>query len=520
MKRNQLGIIEALTIGDRYNITSDTNNIFVRCGLSHMLAISGFHLSLIFMTLFKALNLFGLNNKIKSVICIVCAVFYAALTGFSLSVTRALVAFIVVMLGNILNQQPDTLNSLGLASVIILLINPFAIVDIGFLLSVLSLLGIVVLLEDLNALCEINIKNRFLKKLYSGVYTTFNQSLSATVFIIPILALFFGSIPVFSPIINIVANIPILIIMYLSVAASILSLLPFSTFAVKLLFVLANFVTKYTLKLLSLFSSLKFVTVSISFKDISVAVLIVLVIVLITVFAEKLKIYKILISFTCICIIIIFSILGKYNVTEKTYISYDNFCSAVIKNNSCVVIGTGRGYYSYSKLDKFLSDNNINKIDAVIIPSDEINVYGGLPYLLNNYYCKTVITDLNYNCCKYVKKIKINNINNCSLSIGNSCNISFLKNGFEYVTFLKTKNTNLAFTYKPANLKAMYNKNIDMLITGKALNNNMVLKNNQYVFNSKYLDISNNIVYNYKLVETDSDFVFYNDNLNTIKGSE
>lgn len=503
--KEQLGVIEALTIGDKTNLSYDTRQIFSRCGLSHMLAISGFHLSLIFMSLYKILGIMRIKKSVSCVICILLAIFYAAMTGFSMSVIRALIAFIVVMLGFLLNQQPDTLNSLGLATIIILLINPYSILDIGFLLSVFSLFGIVVLSDELNELCKRDIKNKVLAKLYKGTYQTFNQSFAATIVIMPLLAFFFGNIPILSPIINLIACFPIIVIMDLSLIAIIFCLIPGVSVLGGIIFYVVDFITKFTLAGLKYISSFRFVAVNISFKYIAIALIVVLIFLSIVIYFDKFKISKVIVSFACVSIVIIFAIIGVVISPEKIMVSSNDFFSAIVKNNSCVVIGSGKGYYSFNKLDRFLSDNNINKIDVLILPSDEYNVCGGLSYLLNNYSCDTVITDKSFRCYPLLRGMNVQDINDSEILLGNKNKINFIKNGMEYITTIETESKNLVFCYRSANLKRLYKNDIDLLVVGKNVSPNMILNENQYVFVANYLDINSDLVYTCKVIDNKKD---------------
>lgn len=139
---DELGGMEAaMLLGDKSRLAQTVEEDFRTAGVSHMLAISGLHLSLL-------CGLFSAGGKRKSFFRPYLAVqailtgFYMALTGFSVSVLRAGAIYLVSLLGYALLQPPDLLTSLGLAAVLIGLPNAYAPCDMGFQLSFCGVLGV------------------------------------------------------------------------------------------------------------------------------------------------------------------------------------------------------------------------------------------------------------------------------------------------------------------------------------------------------------------------------------------
>lgn len=135
------GMEAAMLLGDKSRLSRTVEEAFRTAGVSHMLAISGLHLSLL-------CGLFAAGGKRRQFFRPYLAVqagltlFYMALTGFSVSVLRAGAIYCITLLGYALLQPPDLLTSLGVAAVLIGLPNAYAPCDMGFQLSFCGVLGV------------------------------------------------------------------------------------------------------------------------------------------------------------------------------------------------------------------------------------------------------------------------------------------------------------------------------------------------------------------------------------------
>ncbi len=146
-------LLDALVLGNRQQLSLDLQNIFARSGASHILAISGLHLSIVaslFFFLFrKLLSHFtpflirGLDRKGAALMTLVPLAGYALLSGFSPATQRALVMVAVVMASLVMERESITLNALAAAAIVILLFNPAALFSISFQLSFAAVIFIV-----------------------------------------------------------------------------------------------------------------------------------------------------------------------------------------------------------------------------------------------------------------------------------------------------------------------------------------------------------------------------------------
>ena len=168
-----------------------------------MLAVSGSHITYIINAM--AILLSRTSKKVGKVLTILFRIVFMALTGFTSSVIRACIMGILVLTASIIHRKSDTINSLGISAFIILLFNPFAITDVGFLLSYGGTIGIVVLGDKItNGIYKVLSKiTKY--KLIKYIINSFSITLSANIILIPIMAYKFSTISITFWISNILA---------------------------------------------------------------------------------------------------------------------------------------------------------------------------------------------------------------------------------------------------------------------------------------------------------------------------
>ncbi|MCQ2353774.1 MAG: competence protein ComEC family protein [Clostridia bacterium] len=127
---------------------------FSRSGVSHLLSVSGLHISVLVGIIFWLLRKLRIGKTPSVVIGVVFVFFYLALIGFPVSAVRASVMLGIVYVSYFGGFDADGVNSLGIAALIILIHSPRAILDIGFILSFCATLGIVIFLPEYKKAAE------------------------------------------------------------------------------------------------------------------------------------------------------------------------------------------------------------------------------------------------------------------------------------------------------------------------------------------------------------------------------
>lgn len=142
---NQDNALIALGIlfGEKSNLSTDIKEMFSYAGISHILAVSGLHISVLVMAIYFVLKILKVNKYARLIILSVVLGFYSYLCSFSPSVCRASVMAIILCICDLLQVRYDSLSSLGIAGSIILIFNPFSLFTVSFQLSFLCIFAII-----------------------------------------------------------------------------------------------------------------------------------------------------------------------------------------------------------------------------------------------------------------------------------------------------------------------------------------------------------------------------------------
>lgn len=143
------GLVRAMVLGDRSGLDPETEEAFRASGTYHVVAISGAQVALLAGLLLWPLRRLGVGPLPTALVVCLCLVFYAELVGGQIPVVRAAVMAIVVVLGRAFDLEADLVNLLGLAAALLLLVRPCSVGDVGFQLSFLATLGILILTPPL-----------------------------------------------------------------------------------------------------------------------------------------------------------------------------------------------------------------------------------------------------------------------------------------------------------------------------------------------------------------------------------
>lgn len=195
------GFARALVTGDKSQMDFAERNRLAITGISHTVAVSGLHVSLLVGVL-MALCL--RRRRLAAAVAIPCMLLFAAMLGFSPSVTRAVVMETMLLLAPLLNRENDPPTALGFALLVLLLANPWAIASLSLQLSFLSIAGIscfnLPLGRRIGALLQP--ATRVGGALWRFVAASCSTTLSAIVFTTPVVALRLGTLSLVAPLTN------------------------------------------------------------------------------------------------------------------------------------------------------------------------------------------------------------------------------------------------------------------------------------------------------------------------------
>lgn len=190
--QNQLGLIQALLLGQKKQIDKETYNNFSKAGVVHILAVSGLHVGIVLLLLqwlFKPLTYFKNGRVFRTIIIIILLWGFALIAGFSPSVTRAVSMFSLFAIAINMKRKTNTINILCLSLFPILIFKPNFILEVGFQLSYAAVFSIVMLQPKLYSLY---IPKFFIDKT---IWSVFTVTLTAQLGVLPFSLYYFHQFP-------------------------------------------------------------------------------------------------------------------------------------------------------------------------------------------------------------------------------------------------------------------------------------------------------------------------------------
>ena len=206
-------VVAAMTLGDKSQLTKELRDIYAVSGASHILALSGLHLGIIY-TLLSLLLSRRRWQVISQVVIIVCIWLFVFLVGMSASVVRSAVMITVYALLSLGHRDKMSVNTLAFAAIVMLLFNPKSLFDVGFQLSFMAVLAILLFYP----LFESVWSQQFLfdHRLFRWLWTMLAVSCAAQIGVAPLIAYYFGRISCYFLLTNLVVVPAATLILYLS----------------------------------------------------------------------------------------------------------------------------------------------------------------------------------------------------------------------------------------------------------------------------------------------------------------
>lgn len=185
-------VAEALLIGYRNDLDKDLVQAYSNTGVVHIIAISGLHLGMIYTAMVWLLSFFKrfrFMQVLQPFIILFVIWMFTLVAGAAPSIFRAAVMFTFILGSKIINRKWNMYNTLAASAFCMMVMNPFVLWDVGFLLSYAAVLGIVAFMKPVNN--WFYFKNKSLQKIWGLASVT----ISAQVFTVPIVVFYFHQFP-------------------------------------------------------------------------------------------------------------------------------------------------------------------------------------------------------------------------------------------------------------------------------------------------------------------------------------
>lgn len=382
-----------ILLGVSSDIDSEVKQNFRDCNLSHMLAISGSHLTYLILGLNLLLNKKILGIRKCKVITIIIIIIFMLIVNMSSSIVRAGICTIISILGTLIYRKSDSYTAIAISLLFSLIKNPFSLFNIGLQLSYLATLGIIIFYTMLS---KIKISEGKLKKY---IIENIISTLSANILILPITTYYFNTIPTNFLLSNLVAG-PVLgislifelITVFISFISIKLAQIPGAVVNVCLILL-----TKIT-KIISKIPNITVVT-----PKIASVILIYIIILNVWLYTNKKNIYKNLKISRLLCILIIIILIINFLNIERTMRIY--FIDVGQGDSSLICTPTGKnilidggGSRTPEKYDvgekvllPYLLDRRIKKLDYIIISHFDADHAQGIEAVIDKIKVKNIV---------------------------------------------------------------------------------------------------------------------------------
>ncbi len=215
LQGEEFAVGAALLLGYVDKLDQDIISSYASTGALHVLSVSGLHVAIVYIVFNWLLFFFDkikYGNIIKAIILILFLWFYAALTGLSPSVLRAAAMFSFIIIAKSFNRYTNIYNTLAASAFLLLIINPYLIMDVGFQLSYLAVIGIVYFQPKIYNWFEIN------NWLLNQAWMITSVSIAAQIVTFPLGLYYFHQFPNYFLLSNFIVIPVSTIIIYLGIA--------------------------------------------------------------------------------------------------------------------------------------------------------------------------------------------------------------------------------------------------------------------------------------------------------------
>lgn len=372
-------LCNALLIGDKYALSADIKDDFVRTGASHLIVVSGFHFSVL------ASVFYFLSQKLRGRRCftfipaVAFVIIYMLVTGCTPSVLRSAVMMIMCFLGLAILRDTDPLTSLSVAAIVVLIVfGPYSAGNLGLMLSFACTFSILEFSPKLKnkflkriKIEYINKEKRFNKFLYKNIValvSAISVTVSAFVASFPISVIFFGGFSTMGVVSALVLSFPVQLLLVFSLLFGVFGFIPVLSVLIVVLKYPMELLSTFIISFTDFFSSLKFSYVLVEYNYVYLLIPLFVLLVVVMYFNKSryrfsLTVIFLVLAFICgeISAIILNSDeserMNFYNIGDGIAVVYHNEDTDAVLMLDCS--GEGRTYV----------------VDKVSLYADDIDFY-------------------------------------------------------------------------------------------------------------------------------------------------
>ncbi|MBF0478320.1 MAG: ComEC family competence protein [Candidatus Omnitrophica bacterium] len=248
---DESGLVRALMLGDRTGVPFFISDIFMKTGTTHILAISGFNIAILAVMVLVFLKFFPFHRNIIMSLAVIFLIFNMIMTDMSASVVRATIMASVVLIAFMVERPKDHFNILGVAAFVVLIFDPLYLFDIGFQLSFVCVLSLIVLQPKVKAAAE-KLLGTPKNKVVSWLSESLLVSLAVWIGVMPLIIYYFHLISFVSLLANLL--IPFLMSLAMFLAMGVMFFSFFSVYVMKCFVIVLKLLLNLTIGATFLFA--------------------------------------------------------------------------------------------------------------------------------------------------------------------------------------------------------------------------------------------------------------------------
>ena len=213
-EKEQYAVVAAMVLGDKSALTKELKDVYSVTGASHVLALSGLHLGIIY-TLLSLLIIGKRWQMISQMSIVFCIWTFVFLVGMSTSVVRSASMLTVYALLSLGNRDKMTVNTLAFTAIVMLIVNPLSLYDVGFQMSFMAVFAILVFMPFFESLFS----REYLMshQIIRWVWSMLAVSVSAQIGVAPLIAYYFGRFSTYFLLTNFIVVPAATLILYFSI---------------------------------------------------------------------------------------------------------------------------------------------------------------------------------------------------------------------------------------------------------------------------------------------------------------
>lgn len=378
---DRFALLHGLVLGGNGYMSDELVSEFKICGVSHITAVSGMHIGTLCTAIVTLLGAV-MGKRRAALVSLVPVIFAVMLAGATPSALRSGIMCGIMLSATVLLKRTDGLNSLGAAVAVMLLINPFYIVNLSFQLSCSAAAGVILVSPYANTLAErlVRFKLKFVSSVLKAIVITFVQSLGATVCTLPFQICAFGYISAVSPLANILICTAAMYAMLCCFVGIALSFLPIVGFIARVPIMLAAIFAEYIIACIGALSKFKFSYIPLGSYAVLLWIGLSLGLIAVWFLLDRVGGTRLLVLLLTLLLAVssVFEYITSRDIVTVTAINTGNgFCATVTYKGKCVIIGAGDDYDDSYTVASCLRRNGTEKVEMLMLLSSYGSCFGG-----------------------------------------------------------------------------------------------------------------------------------------------